>query len=55
MLTSSESAIPRRGHGSTDPLREVWVAVNELKLNYHNPEAVLFGTSPHYGNLNSVP
>ena len=27
------------------------IAVKELKLNYHNSEAMLFATYPYYGNL----
>ena len=29
-----------------------WVAVKELKLNYHNSETALFTIYPYYGNLN---
>ena len=29
-----------------------WVAVKELKLSYHNPEARLFTTYLYYGKLN---
>ena len=28
-----------------------WVAVEELKLSYHNSAIRLFGIFPHYGNL----
>ena len=31
-----------------------WVAVKELKLSYHNPEAILVTIYPYYGNLISV-
>ena len=30
----------------------VSLVVKELNLSYHNPETILFGTYPYYGNLN---
>ena len=29
-----------------------WVAVKKLKLSCHNPETILCGVYPYYGNLN---
>ena len=29
-----------------------WVAVQELKLSYHNPETILFTIYPDFGSLN---
>ena len=29
----------------------IWVAVEELTLGYHNPEAILFTLNPYHGNL----
>ena len=38
--------------GSKYPILEVyWVAVQELKLSYHDPETILFTIYPYYGNL----
>ena len=41
-----------------DPLQgegpDYWVAVKELKLNYHNSETLLFTDYPYYGNLISL-
>ena len=31
--------------------RALWVALQELKLSYHNPETRLFAIYPSYGNL----
>ena len=28
-----------------------WVAAEEFKLSYHNPETILFGIYPHHGTL----
>ena len=32
-----------------------WVAVQELKLSYRNPESIFFTRYPYYGTLNSIP
>ena len=36
-------------------LLDFWLAVQELKLSYHNSDTMLYTIWPYYGNLISVP
>ena len=42
-------ADPQGLHG--DAWLANWVAVQELKLSYHNPETILFTVFPYCGNF----
>ena len=46
---------PQWAAGRLDGMWKKWVAVKEVKLNYHNSETIVSGIYPYYVNLNQVP